>query len=294
VVAGCAAGQKCGGLIVSAPDTAMVATDATTGKPYTARRAIVSNTTCLKCHAQLGANPTFHSGQRNDGSTCAWCHTPNQTNGGWSGGSSTFIHSIHATAKRTVPYTWHAACPPNTSTTDGTCTLANADSFANVTYPGVLNNCQQCHLAGTYDFSATASGAALPNLLMTTVGTGIYSPAISNSPYVKADGVTDYGTNYSTANLTSGTKDGVACTTAAPCVCTLAAPCEASATTLVKSPIAAACSACHDSANEIKHMQDMGGTFYGTRLAAKANSEMCMMCHGPGAVAAIADVHGRF
>jgi hypothetical protein len=38
-------------------------------------------------------------------------------------------------------------------------------------------------------------------------------------------------------------------------------------------------------------MQDMGGTFYGTRLAAKANSEMCMMCHGPGAVAAIADVH---
>jgi hypothetical protein len=38
-------------------------------------------------------------------------------------------------------------------------------------------------------------------------------------------------------------------------------------------------------------MQDMGATFYGTRLAALANSEMCMMCHGPGTVAAIADVH---
>jgi OmcA/MtrC family decaheme c-type cytochrome len=285
VVPTCATGQVCGGLIVAATDVSMVATG------YIARRPIVSNTTCLKCHEQLGANPSFHAGQRNDAGTCAFCHRPNQTSSGWSASSSTFIHGIHGASKRTVDFTWQASCPAGTSITDGTCTTANADSYAKVTYPGILSNCQQCHLAGTYDFSATASGAALPNLLMTTVGTGIYSPAISNSPYVKADGVTDYGSLFSTANLTSGTKDGVACTTAAPCVCTLAAPCEASATTLVKSPIAAACSACHDSANEIKHMQDMGGTFYGTRLAAKAQSEMCMMCHGPGAVAAIADVH---
>jgi hypothetical protein len=129
---------------------------------------------------------------------------------------------------------------------------------------------------------------------MSTVATGTYTPSIGNSPYITADGVTDYGTLFSTANLTSGTKDGVACTTAAPCVCTLAAPCDASGTTWVKSPITAACSTCHDSKNEIKHMQDMGGTFYGTRTSALAQSEMCMMCHGPGAVAAIADVHGRF
>ncbi len=291
VYAWCAAGQKCGGLIVTAADASMIATDATSGTAYTARRGIVSNTTCLNCHAQLGANPNFHAGQRNDAGTCAFCHNPNRTSGGWSADSSTFIHSIHAASKRTVPFTWHATCPAGTSITDGSCTTANADSFQGVTYPGILNNCQQCHLAGTYDFSATPSAAALPNLLMSTVATGTYPPAISNSPYVTADNVTDYGTIFSTANLTSGTKDGVACTTAAPCVCTLAAPCEASGTTLVKSPIVAACSSCHDSKNEIKHMQDMGGTFYGTRLAAKANSEMCMMCHGPGAVAAIADVH---
>jgi hypothetical protein len=38
-------------------------------------------------------------------------------------------------------------------------------------------------------------------------------------------------------------------------------------------------------------MKQMGGTYYGTRLAAKSQPEQCMMCHGPGAIAAIADVH---
>jgi len=291
VIPGCITGQKCGGLVVTALDVAKVATDATTGKAYAARRPVVSNDKCLKCHEQLGANPSFHAGQRNDGATCAFCHNPDRTSSGWSASSSTFIHGIHGASKRTVDFNWHAACPPNTSVAAGTCTKDNADPyFAKVTYPGILNNCQQCHLAGTYDFTATASAAALPNLLMSTVGTGTYTADISTSPYVKTDG-TDYGTGFSTANLTSGTKDGVACTTAAPCVCTLASPCEASATTLVKSPITAACATCHDSPNEIKHIESMGGTFYGTRLAANAQSEMCMMCHGPGTVAAIADVH---
>jgi hypothetical protein len=85
--------------------------------------------------------------------------------------------------------------------------------------------------------------------------------------------------------------NGVACTTAAPCVCTLDVPCEAGPTTLVKSPITAACSTCHDSADALDHMTQMGGSFYETRLAAKAKNELCMTCHGPGTIAAIADVH---
>jgi OmcA/MtrC family decaheme c-type cytochrome len=290
VVPGCIAGQKCGGRIVTAVDVSMVATDAATAKAYTARRAIVTSATCIKCHEQLGANPSFHAGQRNDAATCSFCHNPNRTSSGWSASSSSFIHGIHGASRRSVDFTWHAACPPDTSIAAGTCTTANAVSYAKVTYPGILSNCQQCHLAGTYDFSAKASAAALPSLLMSTVGTGTYAAAIGTSPYVKIDG-TDYGTGYSTGNLTSGTKDGIACSTAAPCVCSLAAPCEASATTLVNSPITAACAACHDSANEIKHMQMMGGTFYGTRASAMTQSEQCVMCHGPGTVAAIADVH---
>ena len=289
VIKGCIAGQKCGGLVVTAPDVSKVATDAVTSKAYTARRPIVDNSLCLKCHAQLGSNPSFHAGQRNDGATCAFCHRPNQTSGGWSASSSTFIHGIHAASMRTTPFMWHAACPTGTSVAAGTCTAANADSFADVTYPGVLNNCQQCHTAGTYDFSATASAAALPNLLASTVATGVIAADISTSPYVVPG--TDYGLGYSTSNVTSGTVNGVACTTAAPCACTLAAPCDAAPTTLVKSPVTAACSTCHDSSDALAHMRQMGGSFYETRLLASAKNELCMTCHGPGTVAAIADVH---
>jgi OmcA/MtrC family decaheme c-type cytochrome len=290
VVPGCAAGQVCGGLIVAAPDAHLVATG------YTGRRQIVDNSTCVKCHAQLGANPSFHAGQRNDASTCAFCHNPNLVDGGWSVSSSTFIHGIHGGSERTVPYTWQAACPAGTSFAAGTCTIANADSYAKLTYPGILNNCQQCHLPGTYDFSLAASGAALPNLLMSTVATGTYAaPAINYYPdpsVVVADNVTSYGTGYlTTGTVTSGTVSGVVCTTAAPCTCSQDAPCNASDNTLVNSPITAACSACHNSPTYIDHMKQMGGTYYGTRLAAKSQPEQCMMCHGPGAVAAIADVH---
>lgn len=290
VVPGCITGKMCGGLIVPALDVAVAGTDAVTGKAYPARRSIVDTNNCLACHQQLGANPTFHAGQRNDGATCAFCHTPNQTAGGWAGTSSTFIHAIHGSSIRTVDFTWHATCPTGTSYAAGTCTKDNADEFGDVTYPGVLNNCLQCHKPGTFDFSATASAAALPKLLMTTVGTGTYAADITTSPYVTL--ATDYGTPFSTSNMTSGTgPGGVACTTAAPCVCTLDKPCDAAGTTLVKSPITAACSACHDSPTATGHMKQMGGTFYGTRTAALAQTESCMMCHGPGTIAAIADVH---
>jgi OmcA/MtrC family decaheme c-type cytochrome len=290
VIKGCIVGQKCGGLVLPTPDVSAVATDAASGKAYAARRLIVKNSNCNACHAQLGVNPTFHSGQRNDAPTCAFCHKPNLTDGGWSVSSSTFIHSIHGASERTVGFNWEAACPTGT-TYPTTCTTANADPyFANVTYPGILNNCEQCHLPGTYDFSAAASASAVSNLLMSTVAAGVIKPNISTSPYVKTDG-TDYGNVFATANVTSGTLGTTACTSTAPCVCSPTAPCVAAATTLVKSPIAAACSSCHDAPTAISHMQMMGGSFYETRAVAQTKAEQCLMCHGPGTVAAIALVH---
>lgn len=291
VIKGCATGKLCGGLIVPTTDVSLVGTDAGTGKKYSARRDIVDTKNCLKCHEQLGANPTFHAGQRNDGATCSFCHRPNQTSGGWSASSSTFIHAIHGGSERTTGFSWHAGCPTGTSFAAGTCTTDNAAPYyAKVTYPGILNNCLQCHKPGTYDFSATASAAALPNLLSSTVGTGSYTADITLSPYVGL-GV-DYGNLFSTSNLTSGTlDDGTVCSTALPCPCSPDKPCAASQKTLVESPITAACSACHDSPTYVEHMRQMGGSFYETRVAAKAKTESCMMCHGPGTVAAIADVH---
>jgi len=88
------------------------------------------------------------------------------------------------------------------------------------------------------------------------------------------------------------------CSTAQPCTavvatCSLATPCNAQGTTLVNSPIVAACSACHDSAIAIDHMQTNGGSFYEPRSVAftKPQKEECLLCHGPGRLASIADRH---
>lgn len=324
--------NKQGGLIVPSPDVYRV------GTGYTARHVIIDNANCLKCHVTLGAAPTFHAGQRNNGPTCSFCHNPNQSTSGWGGNAKDFIHAIHGARKRTVPFMWHA-----TSLTD---------NFSDVEFPGPLNNCTACHVAGDNDFSSTTSMAALPNMLPSTVAKGRYdNNATTNpngwftiSPYVIADGFTDYGLGFSTSNLTTtlpdgreGTQGATACTPAAPCTCSLAnpctvpgvtsgkqgatnctvaapctctsaapctgvaaktcttsSPCQADPTTLVKSPIAAACSACHDTPVAIDHMQAMGASFYAPRsayLAPGAPKEQCLLCHGPGRLAAIADVH---
>lgn len=324
--------NKQGGLIVPAPDVFKVATG------FTGRHVIIDNNNCLKCHVTLGAAPTFHAGQRNNGPTCSFCHNPNQSTSGWSGNAKDFVHAIHGARKREEPFTWHAE--------------SATENFSDVEFPGPLNNCTACHVAGDNDFSSATSVAALPNMLVSTVAKGRYdNSATTNpsafftiSPYVIADGFTDYGLGFSTSNLTTTLPDGregtqgannctpsspctcslanpctvagvttgkqgsTSCTPAAPCTCTSAAsctgvaaktcttsaPCDADPTTLVKSPITAACSACHDSPNDIDHFQAMGGSFYAPRsvvLGAGATTEQCLLCHGPGRIAAIADVH---
>src|SRR5207237_4525433 len=118
--------------------------------------------------------------------------------------------------KRTWPFTWHAA-----STTE---------SFGDVKFPGILAQCETCHLPGTYDFRAADSAAALAGKQYRSVATGTFNPTtpvdqFSLSPYVTA-GV-NYGSGFS-YNVGSGITT------------------EAAATTLVTSPIATACFACHD------------------------------------------------
>jgi OmcA/MtrC family decaheme c-type cytochrome len=258
------AGTGSGGLIVPARNVSKVATG------FKARRAIVSNDKCNACHVFLGAAPSFHVGQRNDGPTCAFCHNPGRASSGWSANASTFIHAIHGTDKRTVGFNWHAACPTGStySATDNACkddlsgALVTESSFAHVKFPGYLADCQTCHLPGTYDFSATGSAAAVPNLLWSTTAAGTLSAAISTSPYVTT------GVNYNTSADAN----------------------------LLTSPIMAACVSCHDSDAARGHMQGQGGSFYKSRAAAKEASgkfapEGCLLCHGPGKEWSITEVH---
>jgi len=271
--------NKRGGLIVIAPNAQKVATG------YTGRRPIVEDARCNKCHQELGTftEEAFHGGQRNDGSTCAWCHTPNRTSSGWSADSTSYIHMIHAGAKREVPFTWHAE-----STTE---------SFADIKFPGVLKECEACHLPGTYDFSAAASANALPNRLYRTVATGLFNGTagtlttgctvtaindclqtavgvFSLSPYVIKDNATSYGSGFSVSAATG-------------------APTNAAGTTLVNSPIATQCFACHDSILARAHMEVNGGSIYVPRATALGTIETCMVCHDAGRIADIKAMHAK-
>jgi hypothetical protein len=61
---------------------------------------------------------------------------------------------------------------------------------------------------------------------------------------------------------------------------------------LVSSPIAAACTACHDDATALTHILTSGfGSFYANRTAAVGVKEQCLFCHGPGKILPIKDVH---
>ncbi len=313
-------GYKVGGLIVIAPDVQMVASGG-----YTGRRAIVEDARCNKCHLELGAftGEAFHAGQRNDGTTCAWCHTPNQSSSGWSADSAYFIHAIHAADKRTSQFQWHAS-----STTDG---------FWSIGYPGILSNCEACHLPGTYDFSAAASAAAVPNRLYRTTGQNIYDgtagttlktysnpsgkttceiagtttttpvlPATAVSVFalspnadptaaaaIKADSATNYGIGFS--YNASATSTSYLCnqTTGAAIAVAKGTSYPADGTTLVHSPIATVCFACHDTSTDVAHFRGNGGSIYQTRTTALATAEQCLTCHGSGKVADIAAVHPK-
>jgi OmcA/MtrC family decaheme c-type cytochrome len=302
------AANPIGGLIVVVPTAQKVATG------YTGRRPIVEDARCNNCHQELGTftEDAFHAGQRNDATTCSWCHNPNRTSSGWSADSTSYIHSIHAGAKRTQAFTWHAE--------------AVGESFADVKFPGVLKECETCHRRDTYDFSASTSQSALPNRLYRTVATGIFNAtpgtsittyrysggacvagtsapqtdvgAYGLSPYIAAfPGLPDdqnaynYGAGY---NYNAGLTTSNSCNPDGTLV-SLApgATAEAQPQTLVNSPIATACFACHDSTVARAHIETNGGSIYAPRAAALGTVETCMVCHDTGRIADIRAMHAK-
>ncbi len=233
-----------------------------TATGYTARRVIVDVAKCNSCHKQLGTSPNFHSGNYSI-AMCAACHTPNQSSNGWTASFRTWVHGIHGASKRSVKFTWHAV--NNTG-----------DDYSNLLYPAILNDCEKCHLSGTYDFSGAAYTSSVMNgMLNVLVAKATYTNTDSlagfkNSPYV--DLVSNYGAGPSVSNggiVTAG-----------------------SVSNLVQSPITAVCVACHDLTSDINHMKANGGQFYATRASAPAPAiESCLVCHGKGATVDIVTQH---
>jgi OmcA/MtrC family decaheme c-type cytochrome len=320
-------GPRTGGLVVIAPNINKVATG------YTGRRAIVEDKRCNACHQELGTftADAFHAGQRNDGTTCSWCHTPNRGSGGWSADSVAFVHATHAAAKRSNDYTWHAV------DTKGNDNPADFSDFSEIGYPGVLANCEQCHLPNTYNFGVTASADAagigadgIEKRLWRTVATGFYrgTAGATVRTFSGADCLT-FGTSSAQTNLgvftqpkayglmqdatgdaatpNTGTYYGdgfrynaginptnPACTANGTVVPANPAQgiIQATPETLVMSATVAACTGCHDSNLAISHMRVNGGSFYESRAVAATRTEQCMVCHAAGRTADTKVVHG--
>jgi OmcA/MtrC family decaheme c-type cytochrome len=334
-----------GGLMVSFPTVWASASFATTYGGSTksiARRTIVANDACNTCHSNLGAftgganflapsSPSgapissFHSAGNNDATSCAICHNTSAGShanvNGYSINAKDWVHALHASGFRTYPYTGQA-------------------NFPFISFPGVLNNCEACHVPGSYDFSDTASAAqggnnaqfANNNLLWDTVAgtvpaTAYPLPANSNgstlAPTTYPSGYTSYYAPWVFPTFPPATGPGTAVSlgtgmvSSVPGAGGVVAFTQPSATSLVTSPITAACSGCHDTPDAVYHMENIGnGFFYRTRayVATKQATrppaepatvtvngvvttpltntvENCMNCHSSQGPESIREVH---
>jgi OmcA/MtrC family decaheme c-type cytochrome len=262
----------------------------TTADPV--RRVVVDNDKCANCHEWLelhGGNRVYETG------VCVMCHVPNLTSGGRGADPATAVARLaigdaangdpagtQAAALTAAGYnpadpsTWPEAtnnfknmihgihgsgkrtAPYRFVRDRGTSGIYYYD-WSHVHFPGILKNCETCHRTpmqgGGYDLAIPAG--ALASIDITTDGNA--------------------GTSVTTDRST-----------------------VPNALDLVSTPITATCVMCHDSAPAKAHMTSLasGGyistdrTTVNTAVAAGAG-EQCMTCHGPGKVAAIAEMHAK-
>jgi OmcA/MtrC family decaheme c-type cytochrome len=201
-----------------------------------ARRAVVDIQKCDDCHNQL----SLHGNNRTDKpEVCVTCHNPMNTDIGRRAGepcNSTLgpddspldfkhmIHGIHASGALGRPYE--------------VCGFGSSVHVFDFIYPGRLNNCEGCHLAGTY---------------------------------FPVDATRVFGTTFDANDPATLLDDRVV------------------------SPNASVCSACHFDNLDIQHMQQNGGDFNATKAAdgsmISAQTETCVICHGPGRIADVKELH---
>lgn len=249
------------------------------------RRAILKQDACLGCHQNLGffTASNFHSGNRNDANSCVACHnTTRSSSNGDSINAKNWMHGIHSNAFRTYAYT------PD----------APSSGSWNIEYPGILNNCETCHVPGAVDYSNADSQAQVGGMLWDTI-TQAYvatkiaplAPAAPGAPVLP---VTGYQSPFLTAANPGGTSIVANLTTGANNYGVT----QATGGTAVVSPITAACTGCHDSQSAVAHMRQNGGVVYATRTNTLVNgnlvsNEQCLVCHGNGKIFAVATVHGN-
>jgi OmcA/MtrC family decaheme c-type cytochrome len=133
-----------------------------------ARRVIVDDARCDRCHAEL----TAHGGARRGVEACALCHNPSASNltgtarleGATIAVPSVelgfLIHRLHTGDALSAPFVLGASPGPTSSNPSG-----RPYDARRVRYPGVRGDCATCHLDGTW--VVPDAGDRLPSRLET-------------------------------------------------------------------------------------------------------------------------------
>jgi OmcA/MtrC family decaheme c-type cytochrome len=218
-----------------------------------ARRNVVAIAKCDECHNAL----SLHGNNRTDNpQACVACHNPGATDAGRRKGITNasgvvtgvdpvdglyeqsidfkyMIHAIHGAAVRAA----QGAAPFRVYGFGG-----SLNDFGDVGFPGAINNCEGCHIAGAY---------------------------------YPVDGSKVQATTFSTGTaINPKNPNPVAATSANMAIC----------------------SACHTTSVATAHMLQNGGSrtvakdAFG-RTIPSGTVETCGLCHGPGQVADVKDVH---
>jgi OmcA/MtrC family decaheme c-type cytochrome len=256
------------------------------------RKQIVSNDKCNACHGLLGSGSAsnelvnaFHSGARNTVESCALCHDAGRAGGytvmnddfkfpstvlNGQGTANTMnqsmhfkrmIHGIHGGAITQYDFLHgsRGVFDPDL----GTYTLTPANITAEVAFPGILSDCNACHVNESYASDRGTIGSTLLSTSTTSDQTN-----------------SRYNENYMLRTLVLTNVGG----TAYPDP--LKQP--------VISPKASSCTSCHDSVGVIQHTQAGGGVF-GERTQGQFLSgfvfESCDGCHAPGGFVGVDAVH---
>ena len=212
------------------------------------RRLVVDINKCNDCHKTLSLHGDNRSGNTE---LCATCHNPNATDinrrvAATECTDELGFDDVSIDLKRMI----HRIHDGNV----GVCGYGNsAHDYTHVKYPGKLQNCEGCHLEGTF-YPVDPS-----TVLATTVDAGPFDPLADPPVPPDAD--------------RSSLLDDVAI-----------------------SPNTAVCSSCHITDLARNHMIQNGGDFNAGKDESgnlvSAGSETCQLCHGPGASADTAVMHG--
>lgn len=249
---------------VRVPVTSVVEYFAINDASPVSRRDVVDLAKCQVCHG-VNDGLSLHGGNRTDNvQLCVMCHNPNATDiAQRPTDPDATVNQVNANAtggaeEQAIHFKYMIHAIHGASKRENDFIVYGyrntPHDYAEVEFPRSPSDCDACH---------TSDGFELP------LASGVLGTTI------RTQGTVNVSNNF-------GTQDFL------PSLAVVLDPNDDSNI----SPIAATCSACHDSVLAQAHMELNGGLFLDTQAVIDNNIETCAVCHGPERDADVAVVHG--